>query len=87
MSDPAVVAAAKELRSESSALELVLVNVRAKDKPTKWDNLGRKKKLKVDFHTVEVAALADEPHRAEPTFRSRPFLYDLLAGYGASIIV
>ncbi len=76
-------AIAKELRAESASLELVLVNVRAKDKPTKWGNLGRKKKL--DFHTVEVAAYADEPHRAELTFRSRPFLYDLLAGYGAAI--
>ena len=76
-------AIAKELRAESASLELVLVNVRAKDKPTKWSNLGRKKKL--DFHTVEVAAYAAEPHRAELTFRSRPFLYDLLAGYGAAI--
>lgn len=76
-------AIAKELRAESATLELVLVNVRAKDKATKWSNLGRKKKL--DFHTVEVAAYADEPHRAELTFRSRPFLYDLLAGYGAAI--
>ena len=76
-------AIAKELRAESASLELVLVNVRAKDKPTKWSNLGRKKNL--DFHTVEVAAHAPEPHRAELTFRSRPFLYDLLAGYGAVI--
>ena len=76
-------AIAKELRAESASLELVLVNVRAKDKPTKWSNLGRKKTL--DFHTVEVAAYAAEPHRAELTFRSRPFLYDLLAGYGAAI--
>ena len=76
-------AIAKELRAESASPELVLVNVRAKDKPTKWSNLGRKKKL--DFHTVEVAAYAREPHRAELTFRSRPFLYDLLAGYGAAI--
>ena len=78
-------AIAKELRAESASLELVLVNVRAKDKPTRWDDLGRKKNAKVDFHTVEVAAFADEPHRAELTFRSRPFLYDLLAGYGAAI--
>ncbi|HRI91030.1 MAG TPA: hypothetical protein PLS93_05170 [Accumulibacter sp.] len=76
-------AIAKELRAASAALELVLVNVRGKDKPTKWSNLGRKKTL--DFHTVEVAAYAEEPHRAELTFRSRPFLYDLLAGYGAAI--
>lgn len=76
-------AIAKELRAASASLELVLVNVRAKDKPTNWSNLGRKKTL--DFHTVEVAAYADEPHRAELTFRSRPFLYDLLAGYGAAI--
>lgn len=76
-------AIAKELGAASAALELVLVNVRAKDEPTKWSNLGRKKKL--DFHTVEVAIHAPEPHRAELTFRSRPFLYDLLAGYGAAI--
>lgn len=76
-------AIAKELGAESASLELVLVNVRAKDKPTKWSNLGRNKKL--DFRTVEVAAHAPEPHRAELTFRSRPFLYDLLAGYGAAI--
>lgn len=76
-------AIAKELQAESASLELVLVNVRAKDKPTKWSNLGRRKKL--DFHTVEVAAYAPEPHRAELTFRSRPFLYDLLAAYGAAI--
>jgi hypothetical protein len=76
-------AIAKGLRAESASLELVLVNVRAKDKPTRWSNLGKKKTL--DFHTVEVAAYANEPHRAELTFRSRPFLYDLLAGYGAAI--
>lgn len=76
-------AIAKELRAASPSLELVLVNVRAKDKATKWSNLGRKKTF--DFHTVEVAAYAPEPHRAELTFRSRPFLYDLLAGYGAAI--
>lgn len=78
-------AIAKELQAASPSLELVLVNVRAKDKPTMWDNLGRKKKAEVDFHTVEVATYAPEPHRAELTFRSRPFLYDFLAGYGAAI--
>ncbi|MGE4242090.1 hypothetical protein [Ramlibacter sp.] len=76
-------AIAKLLQAESASLELVLVNVRAKDKPTKWSNLGRKKKL--DFQTVEVAAYTPEPHRAELSFRSRPFLYDLLAAYGAAI--
>lgn len=76
-------AIAKELQSESASLELVLVNVRAKDKPTKWGDLGRNKNL--DFHTVEVAAYAPEPHRAELTFRTRPFMYDLLAAYGAAI--
>lgn len=75
-------AIAKQLQAESTSLELVLVNVRAKDQPTKWSNLGRKKNA--DFHTVEVAAYAADPHRAELTFRSRPFLYDLLAAYGAA---
>ncbi len=76
-------AIAKELRAESAPPELVLVNVRAKDKPKEWSNLARNKQL--EFYTVEVAAYATEPHRAELTFRSRPFLYDLLAGYAAAI--
>lgn len=76
-------AIAKELESELTPLELVLVNVRMKSRPTKWSNLVRRKKL--DLHTVEVAAYAPDPRRAEPTFRTRPFIYDLLAAYGAVI--
>lgn len=76
-------AIAKDLCASFSSLELVLVNIRAKDKLKKWENLARE--TKYEFHTVEVAAYSDEPHRAESTFRSRAFLYDLVAGYGAAI--
>ncbi len=76
-------AIAEDLCAACPSLELVLVNVRAKDKLRKWGDLARDKTY--EFHTVEVAAYADEPHRAELTFRSRAFLYDLLAGYGAAI--
>lgn len=77
------VAIAYELLSSHSGLELVLVNVRAKDRPTEWENLGRRdgRLLK----SVQVAAFSPDPHHAEPTFRSRPFLYNLLAGYGAAV--
>lgn len=76
-------AIAKDLCAPSSSLELVLVNVRANDKLKKWGNLASDKKY--EFHTVEVATYSVEPHQAELSFRSRAFLYDLLAGYGAAI--
>jgi hypothetical protein len=61
----------------------VLVNVRPKDRPTAWAKLaGRKGQT---LPSVQVACYADDPHRAELTFRSRPFLFDLLAGYGAAM--
>jgi hypothetical protein len=32
---------------------------------------------------IQVPVFVDEPHHAEPTFRSRPFTYYLLTAYGA----
>ena len=76
-------AIAKELLDVHSPPELVLVNVRPRDKPTDWKNLSGKRGQ--TFPTVQVSCYADDPHRAELTFRSRPFLFDLLAGYGAAM--
>lgn len=74
-------AIAHELQAQDSSLELVLVNVKAKEKPTEWSNLGRVNGR--PFKTLQVTVFSPDPHHAEPTFRSRPFLFDLLAGYGA----
>ena len=77
------VAIAHELREANPGLEMVLVNFRAKDKLTKWENLGKTDAQRLQ--SVQVAVYSPDPHHAESTFRSRPFLYDLLAGYGAAV--
>lgn len=76
-------AIATELLAEANPPELVLVNVRPKDRPTDWTKLAGQKGQSMP--SVQVACYGDDPHRAEPTFRSRPFLFDLLAGYGAAM--
>lgn len=76
-------AIAKELLDGLNPPELVLVNVRPSDKPTAWKNLAVRKGQALP--SVQVSCYADDPHRAELTFRSRPFLFDLLAGYGAAM--
>lgn len=76
-------AIATELLAEANPPELVLVNVRPKDRPTAWAKLAGKKGQTLP--SVQVACYADDPHRAELTYRSRPFLFDLLAGYGAAM--
>lgn len=76
-------AIATELLAEANPPELVLVNVRPKDRPTAWEKLAVKKDQSLP--SVQVACYAEDPHRAELTYRSRPFLFDLLAGYGAAM--
>lgn len=76
-------AIASELLDAPNPPELVLVNVRPSDKPTAWKNLAVRKGQA--FPSVQVSCYANDPHRAELTFRSRPFLFDLLAGYGAAM--
>jgi hypothetical protein len=76
-------ALASKIQGDAPAPELILVNVQASRSLTNWKNLGRPSDK--DLHAVQVAAYFKEPHRTEPTFRSRPFIYDLLAGYGAAI--
>ena len=73
-------AIATELRDAPESPELILVNVNSKARLTAWQNLTRGKQIPM----VQVACYAQDPHHAEPTFRSRAFLYGLLAGYGAA---
>ncbi|MFM1907446.1 MAG: hypothetical protein RLZZ591_1123 [Pseudomonadota bacterium] len=76
-------ALANQVQRDASVAELILVNVQSAHQLTNWKNLGRKNDK--DLHAVQVAAFFKEPHRTEPTFRSRPFIYDMLAGYGAAL--
>lgn len=76
-------ALADQIRRELPASELVLVNVQSVGQLKKWKALGNPN-TKIS-HAIQVAAFFREPHRTEPTFRSRPFVYDLLAGYGAAL--
>lgn len=76
-------ALASQVQRDASVAELILVNVQSAHQLTNWKNLGRKNDK--DLHAVQVAAFFKEPHRTEPTFRSRPFIYDMLAGYGAAL--
>jgi hypothetical protein len=76
-------ALANDVQRMIPAPELVLVNVRAAQTLKTWKDICRKNDK--GLPTVQVAVYFKEPHRTEPTFRSRPFIYDLLAGYGAAI--
>nr|WP_315848377.1 hypothetical protein [uncultured Rhodoferax sp.] len=76
-------ALASQVLRDATVAELILVNVQSAHQLTKWRNLGRKNDK--DLQAVQVAAFFKEPHRTEPTFRSRPFIYDMLAGYGAAL--
>ncbi|ABE43866.1 hypothetical protein [Polaromonas sp. JS666] len=76
-------ALANQVQRDSSTTELILINVQAAHRLTNWKNLGRARDK--DMQAVQVAVFFNEPHRTEPSFRSRPFIYDMLAGYGASL--
>ncbi len=76
-------ALANRIHRACSTTELVLVNVQAAHRLRNWKSLGRARDK--DLHAVQVAVFFKEPHRTEPTFRSRPFIYDMLAGYGAAL--
>jgi 7-cyano-7-deazaguanine synthase in queuosine biosynthesis len=76
-------AIANQIRKNSSKSELILVNVQAAQRLKNWKSLARARDE--DLHAVQVAVFFKEPLRTEPTFRSRPFIYDMLAGYGAAL--
>jgi hypothetical protein len=76
-------ALASSIQRTSPSTELVLVNVHASRSLTNWNNLGRPNDR--DLSAVQVAFHFQEPHRTEPTFRSRPLIYDMLACHGAAM--
>ena len=76
-------ALASLIQRESPDTELILVNVQAAHNLTDWKNLGRTREK--DLNAVKVAYHFKEPHRSEPTFRTRPLIYDMLACQGAAM--
>lgn len=76
-------ALASKIQRETPDTELILVNVQAAQNLPDWKKLGRAREN--DLNAVKVAYHFREPHRTEPTFRSRPLIYDMLACQGAAM--
>ena len=62
-------------------IEIVPVNINARRRVGSWRALGRKGRPRA----VSVSSQVDEPNHAEQSFRTRPFIFDLMAAYGAAI--
>jgi hypothetical protein len=69
------------LLNARETLEVVPVNINSSRRSGSWRDLGRRGRQ----HTVSVSSQVDEPHRTEPSFRTRPFIYDMMAAYGAAM--
>lgn len=69
------------LASQEHGLEIVQVNINSNRSSGTWKSLGRRGRAR----TIPVSSRVDEPHRTEPSFRTRPFIYDLMAAYGAAM--
>ena len=67
--------------SRRDKLEIVHVNINANRRSASWRSLGRRGRARA----VPVSSQVDEPHHAEPSFRTRPFIYDMMAAYGAAM--
>lgn len=70
-----------ELLKAREPLEIVPVNINSNRGSGEWRDLGRRGKRRV----VPVSSQVDEPHHTEPSFRTRSFIYDTMAGYGAAM--
>lgn len=68
------------LRAHGGA-EVVPVNVNSNRRSGNWKALGRRGRP----FTVPVSSQVEEPRRSEPSFRTRPFIYDMMAAYGAAM--
>ena len=73
--------AQSELLTAREKLEIVPVNINASRSSGSWRALGRKGRARA----VPVSSQVDEPHHSEPSFRTRPFIYDMMAAYGAAM--
>ncbi len=62
-------------------VEIVPVNINARRRVGSWGTLGRRGRSRA----VPVSSQVDEPRHPEQSFRTRPFIFDLMAAYGAAI--
>jgi hypothetical protein len=69
------------LASRERPLEIVPVNINSNRSSGTWKSLGQRDRARA----ISVSSRVDEPHRTEPSFRTRPFIYDLMAAYGAAM--
>jgi hypothetical protein len=70
-----------ELLRSRYSVEIVPVNINASRNSRTWRSLSKGRPP----GAVPVSSQVDEPHHTEPSFRTRPFIYDLMAAYGAAM--
>lgn len=74
--------AQSEIAKAAGPIDIVPVNINQARK-TSWRSLGRRRGKKAGV--IPVAAHVDEPVHSEPSFRTRAFIYDVMAAYGAAV--
>ncbi len=60
-------------------VETVPVNINANRRDSVWTTLGRRGRVR----SVPISSRVDEPHHSEASFRTRAFIFNLMAAYGA----
>ncbi|WP_422088297.1 hypothetical protein [Variovorax sp.] len=73
--------AQSELLKVEQAVDVIPVHLRSSNVERTLQSIGRASKRKLT--PVSVSARVYEPKHAEPSFRTRPFLYDSLAAYAS----
>jgi hypothetical protein len=69
------------MRARGAGVDVIPVHLRSSSVEQTMKSLGRIAKRKLT--PIPVSASVNEPKHAEPSFRTRPFLYDGLAAYAA----
>lgn len=70
-----------ELLRSRYSVEIVPVNINTSRRSSTWRSLSKGRPP----GAVPVSSQVDEPHHPELSFRTRPFIYDLVAAYGAAM--
>lgn len=72
----------KLLQHKDESVRVVCVYTDTRGSGKTWTELCKANR-KSDFHTIPIPVSIDKVHHGEPSFRTRPFTYYLLAAYGA----